>query len=171
MKIERKDGNLVITLPFVRGGKSVYTDKVHTKEYTMSLMQTFSKFLVGALERRMQACQRLLFEHIGDICFVTEGCEHIEWPTGQFNMVSFETMEKATSWIAAGLYQDFLYNTAMVDQVLKALLNDTEPHPDKIEGFKYSELVSLLTEHHAFNNCRSADSTGSGLWIGERPKK
>lgn len=157
MKIERKDGNLVVTLPLVRGGKPVYSDKVHTRQYAMSLMQTFSKFLIGSLERRMKACQRLLFEHLGDICFTTEGLEHIEWPTGQFNMVSFEVMEKATSWIAAGQYEEFLMNTSMIDQVLKALLNDTEQHPDKVEEFKYSELISLFTEHHAFNNCRATD--------------
>lgn len=185
MKIERKENSLVITLPLMQGGTPLYTSKVCTREYAMGLMKAFSQFLVESLERRMEACQRHLLEHIGELCFVTEHAEHIEWKTGQFNTISFETMQQSVSWLHTGMYEEFLNTTSMVDQLLKALLNDTEQHPDRVGDFKYSELISLLTEHHAFNGYRVKDeandshfdkdsarkeSTGSGLWIGERPK-
>ena len=152
MKIEKRNQELVITLNIGQGGIPIYSNRVHKKEYALKLMETFSGFLIGALERRMEACKKHLLEHLTDICFISEGGEHLEWHTGQFNVPSFDGMQCAVNMLRRDMYSEVLGNIGMIDQILKSLLNDTEQHPDRIGDFKYSELISMLMEHHVIHD-------------------
>lgn len=58
-------------------------------------------------------------------------------------------MIDAIRMLVNGQYVELIKDRFALDQLLKALLNDTEQHPVRINDFKFSELVSILMECHA----------------------
>ena len=117
------------------------------------MISSFSDLIIASLERRMTACQNNLINHISDITY-NDGC-HIVWKKknggrGNFNVPSLKNMQDCVKALEQGCQKAVLDNPAWIDQILKALLNDTEQdHSDK-GGFPYSELISLLMEIHMF---------------------
>ena len=126
----------------------IYEDRQRTLERMISIVNAFSPRIIESLKRRMQACQQLLINHVNDIEY-NDG-RHIHWQRkdgsfGCFNIPSFEAMQSALE----KLDKQALLTRGEVDQVLKALLNDTEEisHEDA-KGYKWSELISILCESH-----------------------
>ena len=117
------------------------------------IIGAFSERLIASLERRMSACQKKLLAHIEnakaiDGNFITwrrkDGSED------HFIVGSFEAMKDAIKMLHSGAQWKFLQNRTAVDQTIKALLNDTEQDHSDANGFRYSELVSVLMESHIF---------------------
>lgn len=147
--------NLTIQIPFCNKKEStVDLDSMHRKAYTYDLIGSFSTRIIASLERRMKACQENLIRHLDDVEY-SDDCGHIVYrrkdgSTGSFNVPSFNVMKDAVKALKKSFWEDFLNNPIWIDQTIKALLNDTEQDHSDCGGFKYSELVSMLCELHAF---------------------
>ena len=118
----------------------------------MDVIGAFSPRIIASLERRMQACQSLLIAHINDIEY-NDGM-HICWRRkdgtgGDFNIPSFEAMQNCIKALEKSDFKMFCTRRSWIDQVLKALLNDTEQDHSDMGGFRYSQLVSILCELQA----------------------
>ena len=118
----------------------------------MDVIGAFSPRIIASLERRMQACQSLLIAHINDIEY-NDG-RHICWRRkdgtgGNFNIPSFEAMQNCIKALEKSDFKMFCTRRPWIDQVLKALLNDTEQDHSDMGGFRYSQLVSILCELQA----------------------
>ena len=136
-------------------GSDFDVDKMRQKSigYSMDLVDAYSPILIASLERRMQACEENLIRHLDDIEY-SDNCGRIVYvrkdkTRGNFNVSSFNAMRDALVALRNGKYKSFLENKCWIDQMLKALLNDTEMHHEDKGSFKYSELVSLLCELQA----------------------
>ena len=115
----------------------------------MDVIGAFSPRIIASLERRMQACQSLLINHINDIEY-NDG-RHICWRRkdgtgGDFSIPSFEAMQNCIKALEKSDFKMFCTRRSWIDQVLKALLNDTEQDHSDMGGFRYSQLVSILCE-------------------------
>ena len=118
----------------------------------LDIIGAFSPKLIASLERRMQACQRNLLNHLEDIEY-NDGM-HICWSRkdgtgGDFNIPSFKAMQDAVKALEHSCFKDFCTRRSWIDQTLKALLNDTEQDHSDMGGFRYSQLVSILCELQA----------------------
>ena len=149
--------NLTLLIPY-KLGKEVSDSEIYEIEKSRDhrncdMIGSFSGLIIASLERRMAACQNNLISHTSDITY-NDGCR-IVWKRkngsrGYFNVPSFKNMQDCVKALEQGCQKTVLNNPAWIDQILKALLNDTEQdHSDK-GGFCYSELISLLTEIHMF---------------------
>jgi hypothetical protein len=115
----------------------------------IDIIGAFSPRIIASLERRMQACQRNLLNHLEDIEY-NDG-KHICWRRkdgtgGDFNIPSFEAMQNCIKALEKSDFKMFCTRRSWIDQVLKALLNDTEQDHSDMGGFRYSQLVSILCE-------------------------
>lgn len=118
----------------------------------MDLLGSFSDVIKASLERRMEACQQNLINHIQDVEF-NDG-RHIVYhrkdgSCGTFNVSSFQGMQDCVKAFKESQFKSVLKNKLWVDQILKALLNDTEQYHEDQGVFKYSDLISMLCELHA----------------------
>lgn len=118
----------------------------------MDIIGAFSPRIIASLERRMQACQRNLLNHLEDIEY-NDG-KHICWRRkdgtgGDFSIPSFEAMQDCVKALEKSDFKVFCTKKFWIDQTLKALLNDTEQDHSDMGGFRYSQLVSILCELHA----------------------
>ena len=100
----------------------------------------------------MNACIVHLELHFDDIEYA-DSYGHIVWKRqdgtrGQFNVPSYKVMEQAISLLKQGKFGEFLENPLIIDQTLKALLNDPVDNHKDFKEYKYSELV---TEVNTFN--------------------
>lgn len=149
--------NLTLLIPHKLGKEvsdsEIYEIKKSRDHRNCDVVGSFSDLIIASLERRMAACQNNLVNHISDITY-NDGCQ-IVWKKknggrGNFNVPSFKNMQDCVKALEQGCQKAVLDNPAWIDQILKALLNDTEQdHSDK-GGFPYSELISLLMEIHMF---------------------
>jgi hypothetical protein len=118
----------------------------------LDIIGAFSPRIIASLERRMQACQRNLLNHLEDIEY-NDG-SHICWRRkdgtgGDFNVPSFKAMQDTVKALENSDFKMFCTRKSWIDQTLKALLNDTEQDHSDCSGFRYSQLVSILCELHA----------------------
>jgi hypothetical protein len=124
-----------------------------SKGYALDLIGAYSPILIASLERRMQACEENLVRHLNDIEYA-DNCGRIVYvrkdkTRGNFNIPSFNAMKDAVAALHKSQFKSFFENKCWIDQVIKALLNDTEQHHEDKGCFKYSELISLLCELQA----------------------
>lgn len=117
----------------------------------MNIIKAFSPRIIASFERRMQACQRNLLNHLEDIEY-NDGM-HICWSRkngtyGYFNIPSFNAMKDAIKALSQGQFKSFVENKFWIDQALKALLNDTEQDHSDSCGYCYSQLVTVFCELH-----------------------
>jgi hypothetical protein len=124
-----------------------------SKGYALDLIGAYSPILIASLERRMQACEENLVRHLNDIEYA-DNCGRIVYvrkdkTSGSFNVPSFNAMKDAVAALHKSQFKSFFENKCWIDQVIKALLNDTEQHHEDKGCFKYSELISLLCELQA----------------------
>lgn len=147
---------LNVQIPFCNKQKGSDIDKSRKRAgaYHFDLIGSFSTRIIASLERRMRACQENLIRHLDDVEY-SDDCGHIVYrrkdgSTGTFNVPSFNAMKDAVKALKKSFWKDFLSNSIWIDQTIKALLNDTEQDHSDCGGFKYSELVSMLCELHAF---------------------
>jgi len=127
--------------------------RMRSKNYALDLIGTYSPILIASLERRMQACEQNLINHLNDIEYA-DNCGHIVYvrkdgTRGSFNVPSFKAMKSCVKVLHQSQFKSFFENKCWIDQTLKALLNDTEQHHEDKGTFKYSELISLLCELQA----------------------
>ena len=126
---------------------SDYEVRQSRRAYVCDVIGAFSERLITSLTRRMEACQTNLLNHLEE-CVAHNG-QVITWTRkdgsqGSFSIVSFEIMEKAICTLKKCAWWEFATNKMIVDQTIKALLNDTEQDHSDCGGFRYSELCSLL---------------------------
>jgi hypothetical protein len=124
-----------------------------SKGYALDLIGAYSPILIASLERRMRACEENLIRHLNDIEYA-DNCGHIMYirkdrTRGGFNVPSFNAMKDCVKALSQSQFKSVFENKCWIDQILKALLNDTEQHHEDKGPFKYSELISLLCELQA----------------------
>ena len=125
------------------------------------LMGSFAPRLIAVLEARMESCRQKLVEHMSEAYAPYPGCicwQRKDGTTDHFFQASYEAMERGINLLNEGKWMVFLKDIPVVDQTLKALLNMPELDHSDCGGFRFSELVSALTENltvpaAAFNNC------------------
>ena len=147
--------NLTLLIPHKLGKEVSESEicEIDREHRNCDMIGSFSDVIIASLERRMNACQNNLINHISDITY-NDGCQ-IVWKRkdnsrGNFNVPSFKNMQDCVKALEQGCQKAVLNNPAWIDQILKAFLNDTvQDHSDK-GGFRYSELISLLMEIHMF---------------------
>lgn len=115
----------------------------------LDIIGAFSPRIIASLQRRMQACQKNLLNHLDEIEY-NDGFS-ICWRRkdgsgGTFNIPSFKAMQDATKALEMSCFKSFVQEKLWIDQTIKALLNDTEQDHSDMGGFRYSELVSILCE-------------------------
>lgn len=160
VRVNRENRNVEISvsnqIPFTpyKKGSDFDLDSIRSNRvgYNMDLLGAFSKRIIASLQRRMNACLNNLQNHIDDIVY----CDEIgsilykrkDGSHGKFNLLSYIWMGDCVSALKRSDYKTVLGEYGWIDQIIKALLNDSEQdHSD--EGiFKYSDLVSLLMEIH-----------------------
>ena len=157
VKVEIENGEVKITSQEFNvidfGGSDYDLDKarMEAKEFPRKLLRVYKDVLIGALTRRMQACLHNLANHLEDIVYADEEGHIIyrrkDGSLGNFNLLSFNAMKDCIILLDQAL-PVVLGNPIMVDQLLKALLNDTEQHHEDRGTYKYSELISMLCECH-----------------------
>ena len=135
-------------------GSDFDLDKQRAKglAFMMDVIGAFSPRIIASLTRRMNACQQLLVNHLNDIEY-NDG-RHICWARkdgqfGNFNVDSFKAMQDTVKAFEHSCFKEFCTKKPWIDQVLKALLNDTEQDHSDMGGFRYSQLVSILCELQA----------------------
>ena len=135
-------------------GSDFDIDKIRVESTNLmyDIIGAFSPRIIGSLQRRMQACQCLLIQHLKDVEY-NDG-KHICWhrkdgTAGNFNVSSFQAMQDCVKALENSCFEEFCTKKSWVDQTLKALLNDTEQDHSDCKGFKYSQLVSILCELQA----------------------
>lgn len=140
--------NFTLLLPKRENEKVVKS--VFNNEKGPSIVNAFSSRIIASLRRRMAACQQLLINHVNDIEY-NNGVD-ICWKRkdgsfGCFNIPSFMAMQSALEELEKEAQPCLA--SGQIDQILKALLNDTEniSHEDA-NGYKWSELISTLCWHH-----------------------
>lgn len=149
--------NMNIRIPFCNKkelDRNIDLDQLHKAREARNwdLLGTFSKRIIDSLERRMCACQENLVRHLDTIVYSDEvGCilySRKDGSEGKFNAQSFNVMKDCVKALKQSCWRSILNNPFWIDQILKALLNDTEQdHSDK-GILKYSDLISLLCEIH-----------------------
>lgn len=130
----------LFTLPEQNGEKE-YTKRVQSSAFLEAILTAFMGVLLTALERRMNACVEALMANKDNVAF-NDG-QHIEWPTGQFNIPSYEAMEHAIECIQKKDWKFLLYSKSMLEQTVKALLEDTD-HSTEVNGYTIAQLSSIL---------------------------
>lgn len=137
-----------------QAGSDFDLDKVRTRGLVVmeEIIKAFAPRIIASLVRRMNACQSLLISHINDIEY-NDG-RHIYWrrkdgTCGNFNVPSFEAMQDCVKALENLCFKEFTTKKSWIDQVLKALLNDTEQDYSSVGEYRYSQLVSILCELQA----------------------
>lgn len=127
------------------------------------ILSAFANRLIGTLERRMSACESKLMNHLGDA--LTNG-KVIYWlkkdrqSHDHFVIASYEAMAKAIDLIKCEEWSGIMYNEIILDQIIKALLNDTEQDHSDSNGYTYAQLVTLLMA--MYNNIIRDRTLGKG---------
>lgn len=111
------------------------------------ILQAFRGRLIETLERRLEACQRNLLNHLstiksndGDLIVY----QRKDGSYGMFNPFSYSLMEKALEDLRVGKVDRLLTDSWWAMQIVEGLLNDPETDHSDSELYKFSDLVSVL---------------------------
>ena len=118
------------------------------------IIGAFSSRIIASLERRQNACKAKLFKNIGTAFTDPDGLQIVykeDNRTCIFNMPSYEAMSDCINALQFSQFRSVLESPMWIDQIIKALLNDTEQNHEDAGGFKYSQLVSMLCGLHLNN--------------------
>lgn len=140
--------NLTLLLPKKENEEIVKS--IFNNEKGESIINAFSPRIIASLKRRMTACQQLLVNHINEIEYnngVNVCWRRKDGSFAYFNIPSFMAMQSALEKLEEEAQPAL--EPGEIDQILKALLNDTEKisHEDA-NGYKWSELISILCWYH-----------------------
>ena len=122
------------------------------------IIGAFSSRIIASLERRQEACKAKLFKNIGTAFTDPNGLQIVykeDNRTCIFNMLSYNAMSDCIKALQFSQFRAVLENSMWIDQIIKALLNDTEQNHEDAGGFKYSQLVSMLCGLHSNNVAHS----------------
>lgn len=149
--IANKNVSLEITIALPYKGEPVRINLEKRSELLIALIAQFSKHMVKALEARMEACANNLVLHMDDIMF-NDGIRIVykrkDGTSHSFNVPSYQAMNEAVATLRKAEYKKFCQNPGFIDQTLKALYWVEKPE-DESGKFKYSDLISALTDIHA----------------------
>lgn len=116
------------------------------------IIEQFASHIINALKERGDACISNLMNHINDVIACAEFTIVYKRKDGtihQFNLPSYKDMKDAIKVLKDSDWTGFLNNPRFVDQSIKALYWVDRPQ-DESGKFKFSDLISLLTEVHMF---------------------
>lgn len=139
--------NLTLLLPKKDNEKVI--ESISDNKGAPAIIKAFCPRIIESLKRRMTACQQLLINHVNDIEYndgTTICWRRKDGSSGCFNIPSFKAMQSALEKLCK---DEPDLTGGEIDQILKALLNDTEKisHEDA-NGYKWSELISILCWRH-----------------------
>ncbi len=151
-----KDSTISFNLPlkeFSFDEASIEALELKVKHLAHDILGSFSSYLIKVLEARQEACLTKLLSHITDAYQV--GPYTVEWKRkngtyDHFSKASFEAMTEGIELLKNSNWEEFLNETLVLDQTIKALLNMPNLDHSDQGGFRFSELVSLLMECYMF---------------------
>lgn len=150
MKIEIKNNAVEITttIPLMMNDEGL---RVCDPIKALDIIVTFSPYIIELLSKRMEACMKLLRAHVNDVIFnngYTIAWRRKDNSIGYFNAPSYQVMEEAVKLLKDGEYNKYMKSLPMIDQTIKAIMNDPDlDHSDR-GNYKFSQLVSVLCEIH-----------------------
>lgn len=126
--------------------------RTNHKGFVCDIIGAYADTLINTLLRRMNACKKVMLAHIED-SYLLEGTNTIMWKRkdgsfGRFNVSSMKVMEEAVDDLQHRRWWKFASTPEKVGQTIKAIMNDNEIIRNDMNRFKFSELVSCLTEMH-----------------------
>lgn len=143
--------NLTAFIPMAEGipatDEEVYEEHRRRQARAYDIIGAFSGLMIASLEGRMAACQQKLLNHLKDAQAYGENL--IAWHDSRnelctFSIISYKKMESVVKGLSQSDWACVYKSREAAEQVLKALLNDTEQDHEDKSGFHYSELVTLL---------------------------
>ena len=155
-KVEKVEEGIQLTmlLPVREPDFNNIPTESQVKGIYADIIGAFSSRIIASLERRQEACKAKLFKNIGT-AFTDPNGLHIMYKednrTCTFNMPSYEAMSDCIKALRFSEFRAVLDKPTWIDQIIKALLNDTEQNHEDAGGFKYSQLVSMLCDLHSNN--------------------
>ena len=144
MKLTIENPTFTLTLNFKQKKESLeFLENYRSRTQQKVTVQAYAKNLAESLRRRGEACVRRLLENVDNICYADDW--HVEWSRGQFNLPSYEAIQRGIEQLEKEDYESFLNDGPVLDQTIKAIMNDVIALPERIDNVRRSELVSLLT--------------------------
>ena len=159
-KVEKVEEGIQLTmlLPVREPNFDDVLTESQVKDIRADVIGAFSSRIIASLERRQEACKAKLFKNIGTAFTDPNGLQIVykeDNRTCTFNMLSYNAMSDCIKALQFSQFRTVLENPMWIDQIIKALLNDTEQNHEDAGGFKYSQLVSILCDLHLNNVERS----------------
>lgn len=154
MKITRNDdGIMVVSFVYDTNVEGFAINNPSRGE----VFTAFQKPLLASMIRRQKACEANLAKHAGDSVLTANG-NVIAWKReggtyGYFNIPSWEVIKDTVRLLETGKISAILNDRRMVDQIIKAIMND--PKFDRSEQvhnnikIPFSMLVSTLVDQFA----------------------
>lgn len=143
MKLVLENQVYTMTLDFKENlGRREFLEDYRSRSNEIKTVKAYAEDLRSSLERRAQACVKNLMDNATNTCYVDEW--HVEWPKGQFNLPSYESIQRGIKHLKKEDYEAFLSDGPALDQTLKAIMNDSVVLPERINDTRRSELISLL---------------------------
>lgn len=155
-KVEKVEEGIQLTmlLPVREPDFNNVLTESQVKGTCADIIGAFSSRIIASLERRQNACKAKLFKNIGTAFTDPDGLQIVykeDNHTRIFNMSSYEAMSECINALQFSKFRAVLEKPMWIDQIIKALLNDTEQNHEDAGGFKYSQLVSMLCGLHLNN--------------------
>ena len=155
-KVEKVEEGIQLTmlLPVREPNLDDVLTQNQVKGICADIIGAFSSRIIASLERRQDACKAKLFKNIGTAFTDPNGLQIVykeDNRTCIFSMFSYEAMSDCIKALQFSHFRAVLENPVWIDQIIKALLNDTEQNHEDAGGFKYSQLVSMLCGIHSNN--------------------
>ena len=152
-KVEKVEEGIQLTmlLPVREPNFNDVLTESQIKGIHADIIGAFSSRIIASLERRQEACKAKLFKNIGTAFTDPNGLQIVykeDNRTCTFNMLSYNAMLDCIKALQFSQFRTVLENPMWIDQIIKALLNDTEQNHEDAGGFKYSQLVSMLCSIH-----------------------
>jgi hypothetical protein len=150
MKVEVKNNAVEITttIPLMMNDEGF---NACNPKKASEIVSAFRTYLITLIGNRMEACIRLLRSHLNDV-FYNNGYT-IAWhrkdkTIGYFNIPGYQVMKDAVELLKNDECKKFMESKPMVDQAIKAIMNDPNLDHSDAGPYKFSELVSVLCEIH-----------------------
>lgn len=122
--------------------------------YALEVFKAYGPFLVKCVRRRLNACNNELTSHLEDAKYIpvdSSDSEEVEvlWKRSNGRIKHYSTasalkMKKTIANLKVENFDEVINDYCCIRQILKAIMNDTEPHPSEALGIYWDELVSIL---------------------------
>ena len=139
---------LEVHIPLKEGTSKCYTDNSDALAY--DIIGTYAEVLIQALRNRIGACCFEVTRAYYDGRIYYNDGERIEYTrhtkiAHSYNTPSIEVMKNAIKALEHSDWKYFLHDTSMLEQSIKAIMNDPNLEKVDLASFSWADLTSTLT--------------------------